>query len=59
MKTSTKIAFKGIVSALLVKTTSELYENQNPILGLAVGAVAAAVVIDTVDDVIDLVSKEL
>lgn len=59
MKTSSKIAFKAIVSALLVKTSSELYGNQSPILGLAVGAVAAATVIDTANDVIDLVSKEI
>mgnify|MGYP006893692815 CR=1 FL=1 len=59
MKTSTKIAFKAVVSTLLVKTASELYESSNPILGLAVGTVAAAAVIDTVDDVIEIVSKEL
>lgn len=59
MKQSSKILFKAIVSALLVKTSSELYENQSPILGLAVGAIAAATVIDTANDVIDVVSKEL
>lgn len=59
MKQSSKIAFKAIVSALLVKTSSELYKSDNPILGLVVGAVAAGAVIDTANDVIDVVSKEL
>lgn len=59
MKQSTKIAFKTIVSALLVKTSSELYNSESPILGLVVGTVAAAAAIDTVDDIINVVSKEL
>lgn len=59
MKTSTKIAFKTIVSLLLVKTSSELYNSESPILGLVVGTVAAAAAIDTVDDIINIVSKEL
>lgn len=59
MKTSTKIAFKTIVSLLLVKTSSELYNSESPILGLVVGTVAAAAAIDTVVNIIDVVSKEL
>ena len=59
MKTSTKIAFKIVVSTLLAKTSSELYNSESPILGLVVGTVAAAAAIDTVDDIIEIVSKEL